>query len=83
MVWKFALYMYIRRKLDSLIYKKDFVKEHYEEEAKKAEIKSKKLETLYLVKPFDFYCPECLFQTNDKFKICPKCNKSELLKLKK
>ncbi len=44
-------------------------------EAKKAKIKAKNLP-----KKFKYYCPKCLFQTNTKYKICPKCGMSRLLR---
>ena len=31
-----------------------------------------------LPKEFNYYCPSCLYQTNDYVKICPKCNNSKL-----
>jgi len=31
---------------------------------------------------FDYYCPHCLFQTNDLKKICPECRRGRLLKTK-
>jgi hypothetical protein len=32
-------------------------------------------------KEFDYYCPACLFQTNDELKICPKCNEKKMIKI--
>ena len=30
-------------------------------------------------KVYDYYCPACLFQTNEKTKACPKCNEKGLV----
>ena len=38
----------------------------------------KKIASTY--KQFNYYCPHCLFQTNDFTKICPECRSSKLLK---
>ena len=32
-----------------------------------------------LPKVYDFYCPRCLFQTNDDVKMCPNCKEGRLL----
>ena len=50
-------------------------KEYYEckEEINRAKIKAENLP-----KEYNYYCPFCLFQTNEKYKTCPKCAKSKL-----
>ena len=45
------------------------------EGAKDAKKKVKKLP-----KEFDYYCPHCLFQTNEYSKICPECRTGRLEK---
>ena len=45
------------------------------EEAKEAERRSKNIP-----KEFDYYCPHCLFQTNEYSKICPQCRRQRLEK---
>ena len=45
------------------------------EEALWAERKTKNLP-----KEFDYYCPHCLFQTNEYSKICPQCRSKRLEK---
>ncbi|UCE36987.1 MAG: hypothetical protein JSW00_16065 [Thermoplasmata archaeon] len=43
------------------------------------EIRNKtKIEINNLPKKYDFFCPHCLFQTNDLAKVCPNCGKGEL-----
>ncbi len=39
---------------------------------------SSNLEIINLPKVYDFYCPKCLYQTNEKVKLCPNCKKGEL-----
>lgn len=48
-------------------------KERAKQEARIAERRASKLP-----KVFDFYCPHCLFQTNDYMKICPECRSHRL-----
>jgi rubredoxin len=48
------------------------------QEARKAEKKAKNLP-----KVFDFYCPHCLFQTNEFTKICPECRSHRLERTQK
>jgi lipopolysaccharide biosynthesis regulator YciM len=33
-------------------------------------------------KKFDYYCPHCLYQTNEFKKICPECRRGRILKTK-
>lgn len=33
-------------------------------------------------KQFNYYCPHCLFQTNDYNKFCPKCRRGRLVEIK-
>jgi hypothetical protein len=39
---------------------------------------SSNLEVINLPKVYDFYCPKCLYQTNEKVKLCPNCQKGIL-----
>jgi lipopolysaccharide biosynthesis regulator YciM len=50
-------------------------KHRAKEEAKRAKRKAKNLP-----KVFDYYCPHCLFQTNEYKKICPQCRNRRLEK---
>lgn len=34
---------------------------------------SSSLEVIKLPKVYDFYCPKCLYQTNEKVRLCPNC----------
>jgi hypothetical protein len=46
--------------------------------AKAAEKKAKNLPKVY-----NYYCPHCLFQTNDYSKKCPECQSSKLIRTHK
>lgn len=37
-----------------------------------------KSELSILPKVYDFYCPRCLYQTNDKVEVCPNCGMGKL-----
>ena len=41
------------------------------------------LEVFNIPKVYDFYCPKCLYQTNEKVKLCPNCQKGILSPTKK
>jgi hypothetical protein len=46
----------------------------------RAEIKKQtNAELNNLPKVYEFYCPRCLFQTNEEAKLCPNCKESRLL----
>lgn len=51
----------------------EFQKEQAKLEAKEAEEKAKDLP-----KEFDYFCPACLYQTNELTEFCPKCGNKEL-----
>jgi lipopolysaccharide biosynthesis regulator YciM len=46
----------------------------------KQEAKSAKNKAHNLPKVFEYYCPHCLFQTNEYTKLCPKCRSHRLVK---
>ena len=41
-------------------------------------LKSKRDEFLKLPKVYDFFCPHCLYQTNDSAQVCPNCGVGKL-----
>jgi hypothetical protein len=52
---------------------KDIKKERSEiKDQSKAELKK-------LPKVYEFYCPRCLYQTNEEAKLCPNCKEGRLL----
>lgn len=60
------LFYWHRRKIDR-IKRKKLIKQY-----------SSDLEIVNLPKVYDFYCPKCLYQTNEKVKLCPNCQKGIL-----
>ena len=40
--------------------------------------KVEQAEKVEIQKVYEYYCPACLFQTNDEFEKCPKCNEKGL-----
>ena len=36
------------------------------------------LDVIDLPRVYDFYCPKCLYQTNEQAKLCPNCQKGKL-----
>jgi len=59
-----------------------FGSKKYDTECKKLEeeIEILKKKSNIIDKKFSFYCPNCLYQSNSKGSICPKCNKGNLKK---
>ena len=45
---------------------------------KLAKRSSSNLEVINLPKVYDFYCPKCLFQTNEQVEFCPNCQTGKL-----
>ncbi len=41
------------------------------------------LEVINLPKVYDFYCPKCLYQTNEQVEFCPNCQTGKLSPTKK
>ena len=48
----------------------------------KAEIKRAKKRASQLPKAYNYYCPQCLFQTNRYSKFCPRCKRGRLKRVK-
>ena len=60
------LFYWHRRKLDRI------------RREKVAKQSSSYLEISNLPKVYDFYCPKCLYQTNEQVEICPNCKAGKL-----
>jgi hypothetical protein len=52
---------------------------HKDIKDERAQIKDKtNAELKKLPKVYDFYCPRCLYQTNEEAKLCPNCKEGRL-----